>query len=237
MSSGNSFELFPPLKVPLRSQFGNMEVPGAVACKLAYQWSTVGAMVGSDFALAHSMARSFVETAVEHGALLPSSVSERLCGRCSAPLVPSVTSYLRVHRRRSMRHNKAQPALPEGHMRPRSEVTVHCCVCGQVSRTAAVPRKAKPAPGPVALREPHAAAVHTTTPSGGGKASKIGGRGSATKFNFADMLKSGVPAKVDECLCVLSALYFLLSTLFRPHATLLHCPAPICTCNTYAPTF
>lgn len=136
----------------------------------------------TSFALSHSMARKFIECATSHGVILPDHITARLCTRCSAPLIPSFTSMLRVCRRRGGVRGAGKPS--EGQRRPTSEAVVHCRVCGCVSDKQPIPRKA-------ASKEE----IPLSSSKLVSKASTVSKHSSkAAKFNFADLLRCKSPA-------------------------------------------
>ena len=74
---------------------------------LKYLWRGAHAVSSSTF-LANSLARKFIDLAIKYGLKIPEQVTNRLCTWCSAILLPTITSTVKVQSRgkRSKVHRK-----------------------------------------------------------------------------------------------------------------------------------
>jgi len=101
-------EVYEPLPPSLESSRKDALGPSTRA-HLEYLWKAAHA-VSSSGALAHHLARRFVETADKCGLHYPAEVTRRLCGWCSNILLPSVTCTVRIRPRGRHATRKVQAA-------------------------------------------------------------------------------------------------------------------------------
>ena len=87
-------ELYEALPINLRSSYKEGISP-IVRSQLEFLWRGAHA-VSSSTALAHSLARKFMELSIKSGLHIPEQVRNRLCSWCSAVLLPTITSSVRI---------------------------------------------------------------------------------------------------------------------------------------------
>ena len=106
-------ELFESLPLNLRSCYKEGISP-IVRSQLDFLWRGAHAAVSSS-ALAHSLARKFMELGMKSGLHIPELVRNRLCSWCSAVLLPTITSSVRVQPRGSgSKIHKKMNLIPRG---------------------------------------------------------------------------------------------------------------------------
>ena len=211
--------MYEPLPPSLESSRKDAMGPSTRA-HLEYLWKAAHA-VSSSSALAHHLARRFVETADKHGLHYPAEVTRRLCGWCSNILLPSVTCTVRIRPRGRHATRKVQTPAAVDKSKSRSSgsgsgmatanipanqrfcklkntVVSHCSLCHHVTsvlagyaRTLKAPKNAKVADTTNVAVSESAATAGTAAPG----ASGVGNvpRACDTKFSFLKKLdKSAV---------------------------------------------
>ena len=99
-------DVFEPLPIVLKSSYKDGIQP-SVKHQLKYLWRGAHAVSSSTF-LANSLSRKFIDFAIKNGLKIPEQVTNRLCTWCSAILLPTITSTVKVQSRgkRSKVHRK-----------------------------------------------------------------------------------------------------------------------------------
>ena len=104
-------ELYEPLPLNLRSSFKEGITP-AIRQQLEFLWRGAHA-TSSSTSLSHSLARKFIELGIKSGLQIPEQVKNRLCNYCSAVLLPTITSTIRVQSRgKDSRIHKLKNLIP-----------------------------------------------------------------------------------------------------------------------------
>lgn len=106
-------ELYEPLPLNLRSSFKEGITP-AIRQQLEFLWRGAHA-TSSSSSLAHSLARKFIELGIKSGLHIPEQVRNRLCCWCSAVLLPTITSTVRIQSRgKESKVHKKKNLIPRG---------------------------------------------------------------------------------------------------------------------------
>ena len=106
-------ELYEALPLNLRSCYKDGISP-IVRSQLEFLWRGAHATTSSS-ALAHSLARKFMELGMKSGLQIPELVRNRLCSWCSAVLLPTITSSVRVQPRSSeSKVHRKKNLIPRG---------------------------------------------------------------------------------------------------------------------------
>lgn len=138
-------------------------------------------------AISQSLSRSFTRVCDEHLVDLPEEVRGRLCCRCGALQLPTLTCSVRVKRRRarSRINRNGIPRLGKGAGEKfRNEVVRRCLLCGRVSQRAAGHRRGKGNKRP--LRD---------TPSTTSQAPPVV---STPRFSFTSGGRQSAPGKLES---------------------------------------
>ena len=90
-------EIYEPLPFILKCSMKEGIQP-AIRSQLQFLWRGAHA-VTSSVSLAQSLGRKFIELGIKSGLHIPEQVKNRLCSYCSAILLPSITSTVRVQSR------------------------------------------------------------------------------------------------------------------------------------------
>lgn len=99
-------DVYEPLPIVLKSTLKDGIQP-SVKHHLKYLWRAAHAVSSSTF-LANSLSRKFIDLAIKSGLKIPEQVTNRLCTWCSAILLPTISSTVKVQSRgrRSKLHRK-----------------------------------------------------------------------------------------------------------------------------------
>ena len=116
-----SFEPLPHLPSKI-----NKEIPLHIQQRLQYQWKSMNQMASSpsSIQIAHHMAAHFSKLAHEYSADLPKFVTDKICRYCSSFLVPSLSSIVRLVKRK----------------KEKDEIVLTCLKCNRVTERTQKPR-------------------------------------------------------------------------------------------------
>merc|ERR1712146_822684 len=107
----------------------NKEIPVHIQQRLQYQWKGMNQMASSSSSiqLAHNLAMHFSNVAFEYSVDLPEFVSDKICRFCSSFLVPSLTSTIRLVKRKN----------------GKDEILSTCLACNRVTKRVQKPHMKK----------------------------------------------------------------------------------------------
>jgi RNase P subunit RPR2 len=116
-------ELYEPLPLSLRSCYKEGILP-ATRQQLEFLWRAAHAITSST-SLTHCLARKFIDLGNKFGLHFPEQVKNRLCSYCSAVLLPSITSMVRVQSRgKESKIHRKKHLIPRGDSNGDPDVSV-----------------------------------------------------------------------------------------------------------------
>ena len=108
--------------------------------KFSYQWHVINllGMKSHSFDLSHSLSKKFTQSAYDLGIELPDEIAEKLCIRCSALLLPGISSSIRIKKcnKSKQRKNKLKQNIGNNQCDGiyKNEVHIRCHTCGLIGQ-------------------------------------------------------------------------------------------------------
>ena len=110
--------------------------------KFSYQWRVINflGMKTHSFNLSHSLSKKFIQSSYDLGIELPNEITEKLCIRCSALLLPGISCSIRIKKcnKHKQHKNKLKQSDDNDNQTNgglyKNEVHIRCHTCGLIGQ-------------------------------------------------------------------------------------------------------